>query len=214
MINTDILINVRSIIAQQFNIIRSKTSENKVITMDYIPESPYDRMKPLRENAALRLKTFEQWPSNIIGARELVNDYFYYIGIEDKCQCTQCGGVLGGWRNGDIVHEEHHRHFPDCPFILDCIQNHGLLCTTPIKYPDFASEAIRLQSYEDWPVQLKQKPKELAEAGLFYMKTGDRVTCFYCGGMLWNWESDDVPEEEHAKWFPTCGYVDGLYRKK
>jgi len=30
----------------------------------------------------------------------------------------------------------------------------------------------------------------------------DRVKCWYCNGGLQNWERNDVPWEEHAKWFP------------
>lgn len=168
-------------------------------SMDYIPESPFDRMKPLRDDLELRLSTFDKWPSNAVRPLDLAQDYFYYIGMDDKCQCTQCGGVLGGWKEGDVVHYEHHRHFPDCPFVQDC--SHGP------KYPQYAEETVRLESFEDWPVQLKQTPIELVKAGLFYVKRGDRVKCFYCGGLLWNWESDDVPLIEHAKWFPDCGFI-------
>lgn len=91
--------------------------------MDYIPESPYERMRPLREDFNLRLNTFSNWPQTCpVQPLDLVRDYFYYIGIEDKCQCTHCGGVLGGWVRGDNVHREHVKHFPDCPFIQQCLQ--------------------------------------------------------------------------------------------
>ena len=35
----------------------------------------------------------------------------------------------------------------------------------------------------------------------------DRVICFCCGGGLKNWEPNDNPWYEHAKWFPLCEYV-------
>ncbi|CAK8686349.1 unnamed protein product [Clavelina lepadiformis] len=35
----------------------------------------------------------------------------------------------------------------------------------------------------------------------------DRVKCWYCNGGLQNWERDDDPWEEHAKWFPMCEFV-------
>jgi hypothetical protein len=70
--------------------------------MDYIPESPYERMQPMRDSFELRLNTFSNWPQNSpVKSLDLVRDYFYYIGIDDKCQCTYCGGVLGGWMIGD-----------------------------------------------------------------------------------------------------------------
>ncbi|XP_045195448.2 uncharacterized protein LOC123550972 isoform X2 [Mercenaria mercenaria] len=36
---------------------------------------------------------------------------------------------------------------------------------------------------------------------------GDSVRCYFCGGGLRNWEQDDVPMEEHAKWYPECPHV-------
>ena len=30
----------------------------------------------------------------------------------------------------------------------------------------------------------------------------DRVKCWYCNGGMQNWERNDIPWEEHAKWFP------------
>lgn len=189
--------------------------------MDYIPESPFERMKPLRENLDLRLETFKRWSSKAINPTDLVKDYFYYIGIDDKCQCTQCGGILGGWTVGDVVHMEHHKHFPDCPFIQECMQKHKSnhhLHRSPIdiqgvsipKYLEYANESMRLKSYIGWPMQMKQKPSELAKAGLFYTNIGDQVKCFYCGGILWDWEINDVPFEQHAKWFPHCPYTNAI----
>ena len=40
-----------------------------------------------------------------------------------------------------------------------------------------------------------------------YSGSGDRVKCFWCGGELHDWEPQDEPMEEHAKWFTICGYV-------
>lgn len=35
-----------------------------------------------------------------------------------------------------------------------------------------------------------------------YVGKHDTVQCFSCGGCLGNWEDDDDPWKEHAKWFP------------
>ncbi|KAG0722737.1 E3 ubiquitin-protein ligase XIAP [Chionoecetes opilio] len=35
----------------------------------------------------------------------------------------------------------------------------------------------------------------------------DHVRCFYCGNGLRNWEKDDDPWEEHARWYPECNYI-------
>lgn len=73
--------------------------------------------------------------------------------------------------------------------------------------PAFSSEAARLSSYADWPCRMKQKPEAMADAGFFYTGTGDKTVCYYCGGGLKDWEDDDDPWEQHARWFQTCHYV-------
>ena len=89
--------------------------------MDEIPQSPYERLAPLRNDINMRLQTFQgKWPPNSpVHPKDLAEDYFYYIGYEDKVQCTHCGGILSGWDQGDIVHMEHARHFPTCPWVIE-----------------------------------------------------------------------------------------------
>ena len=33
------------------------------------------------------------------------------------------------------------------------------------------------------------------------------MKCFHCDGGLQNWEPNDVPFEEHAKYFPECSFL-------
>ena len=47
----------------------------------------------------------------------------------------------------------------------------------------------------------------LAFAGFYYLKESDRVRCFSCNGLLYNWVPGDQPLVEHARWFPTCPYI-------
>uniref|UniRef100_A0A0P4WDH8 RING-type domain-containing protein n=1 Tax=Scylla olivacea TaxID=85551 RepID=A0A0P4WDH8_SCYOL len=75
------------------------------------------------------------------------------------------------------------------------------------KRKDFLSQHDREKSFSQWPEMVKQKPKELAEAGFFYCGLSDHVRCFHCGNGLRNWEKDDDPWEEHARWYPECNYV-------
>lgn len=37
--------------------------------------------------------------------------------------------------------------------------------------------------------------------------TGDTCQCHMCGGILSGWEDEDIPEDEHKKWFPKCPLV-------
>lgn len=42
-----------------------------------------------------------------------------------------------------------------------------------------------------------------------FLSTGlsDHVRCHHCGSGLRNWEKEDDPWEEHARWYPECKYV-------
>lgn len=74
-------------------------------------------------------------------------------------------------------------------------------------YPQFLDFDKRIKSYQDWPLQMHQKPEELAEAGLFYTNEGDKVKCYDCGLGLKNWEPDDQPWIEHAKYSKNCYFI-------
>lgn len=65
----------------------------------------------------------------------------------------------------------------------------------------------REQSFENWPQQIAQKPKDLILNGFFYTGIGDKVTCFYCNVSLQQWEKTDSIEIEHLKWEPNCLYA-------
>ncbi|KAF4529126.1 hypothetical protein B566_EDAN017189 [Ephemera danica] len=75
------------------------------------------------------------------------------------------------------------------------------------KHPSYGSEASRLQTYDNWPLSLPQKPIDLAKAGFYYTGRGDRVICFQCGGGLKDWGKGDDPWVEHAVWFQTCAHL-------
>lgn len=95
----------------------------------------------------------------------------------------------------------------------------------------------RLQTFHNWPKNLKQTPETLAAAGFyyqgqrenylfFYIHTttlvkclllillciwyigfDDQVRCFHCDGGLHGWQPTDDVWIEHAYWFPNCGFV-------
>ena len=41
----------------------------------------------------------------------------------------------------------------------------------------------------------------------FTVGLSDHVRCFHCGNGLRNWEMEDKPWEEHARWYPDCNFV-------
>jgi len=180
-----------------------------------------------------RRKTFEgfwsdTWP---VSPKALAQAGFYYCGPEDMVQCAWCYGKLQGWEQGDNPLTEHARHFASCPKFGDrkavnassLVKVHhtqgdagtnelseddlGILTVRPCN-PQFAIEASRLESYKNkWPSNLAQTPDVLSSAGFFYVGYLDNVKCFFCDGGLCNWEADDEPWTEHARWFPECGFL-------
>lgn len=179
-----------------------------------------------------RLKTFDKWPLTFLSPQTLAKNGFYYLGRGDEVRCAFCKVEIMKWEEGDDPAKDHQLWAPQCPFLrrhagvgnvpLDC---NGVSATAgrdecgsrgppasaprlpgPV-HPTYAAEAARLRSFRDWPRSLRQKPEELAQAGFFYTGQGDKTKCFYCDGGLKDWEDDDVPWEQHARWFSRCAYV-------
>lgn len=84
---------------------------------------------------------------------------------------------------------------------LGIISHHGPL------HPSYATPEARLRTFREWPPALKQQPQELADAGFYYIGLSDQVKCFYCDGGLRNWQPEDDPWVEHARWFEKCVFV-------
>ena len=84
-------------------------------------------------------------------------------------------------------------------------------CLLPVN-PHMQSSQARLKTFLDnfsiWPAyRIRATPQQIVDAGMYYLGERDRVKCWYCNGGLQNWERDDDPMEEHAKWFPLCEFV-------
>ena len=74
--------------------------------------------------------------------------------------------------------------------------------------PQFAIKALRLESFTGkWPSDLPQTAQIMSSAGFFFAGYLDNVKCFFCNGGLCNWETNDEPWTEHARWFPNCGFL-------
>ena len=86
-----------------------------------------------------------------------------------------------------------------------------LPCLHPVN-PHMLSSEARLKIFLDnssiWPAYgIRATPQQIVDAGMFYLGERDRVKCWYYNGGLQNWERNDDPMEEHAKWFPLCEFV-------
>uniref|UniRef100_A0AAY4BRA4 Uncharacterized protein n=1 Tax=Denticeps clupeoides TaxID=299321 RepID=A0AAY4BRA4_9TELE len=66
----------------------------------------------------------------------------------------------------------------------------------------------RFQTFQAWPPSSPVRPRDLAQAGLFYEGQEDRVQCFCCGIQLSQWVSGDDPWTEHSKYSRNwCGFT-------
>lgn len=74
-------------------------------------------------------------------------------------------------------------------------------------YSQYSAEVTRLNSFKTWSKDMTQKPADMADAGFFYTKQSDKVICYFCGGGMKDWSPDDIPWEEHARFFQSCPYV-------
>ncbi|KAH0619240.1 hypothetical protein JD844_019107 [Phrynosoma platyrhinos] len=71
------------------------------------------------------------------------------------------------------------------------------------------SEEKRLRTFQHWADRAPVSPADLAAAGFFFVGPDDRVECFCCGGVLYDWFAEDDPMVEHEKFFPTCPFIQG-----
>ena len=80
-----------------------------------------------------RLGTFNgRWPPNsCMRPQELAKAGFYYVGVADVVRCIFCQISLKAWEPGDVPMEEHRKHSPSCPFVLQ--QNIG---NVPLPLPN------------------------------------------------------------------------------
>ncbi|BAC67339.1 inhibitor of apoptosis protein 3 [Adoxophyes honmai nucleopolyhedrovirus] len=162
------------------------------------------------KNYSNRLATFTNW-TYAISPEALAENGFYHFGYLDTVRCAFCKLEIGSFDPDDVVHQEHFKYSPMCPYldILKCkdAPSPAKIVIEPPRYPEFASEKERLDSFRTWPPLMPIKPEQLAEAGFFYTGFGDKTKCFYCAGGVWNWELNDDPWEQHAIWFGNCTYV-------
>ncbi|XP_069172814.1 uncharacterized protein [Procambarus clarkii] len=90
---------------------------------------------------------------------------------------------------------------------LSPMTDNGVHQHTIAKRKDYLTLESRLASFNNWPERVTQKPTELSEAGFFYCGLSDHMRCYHCGNGLRNWETDDIPWDEHARWYPECTFL-------
>ncbi|XP_053331400.1 LOW QUALITY PROTEIN: baculoviral IAP repeat-containing protein 1 [Spea bombifrons] len=167
-------------------------------------------------NEVRRLKSFytfkklSSWCPKLMAAAG-----FFFTGVELSVQCFCCGLVFCTASLSTPPYEDHIKHNPTCAFIrgkdVGNISKYDMRVQLPEhnqeKLGEFIEEEIRLTSFVGWPFYAKIPSDILAKAGFFFTGKKDTVQCFSCLGCLGNWEENDDPWREHAKWFPECKYL-------
>ncbi|GFR79747.1 baculoviral IAP repeat-containing protein 2-like [Elysia marginata] len=184
----------------------SRSSDTVANRQTSLPSTTADH-RLFRQSEEARLQTFQSWRGvRGASAAEFAQAGFIYIGPPDRVQCVVCQGILKNWNDNDLPIEEHRKHFPDCAFVKEYFSRPSATRTGP-RHPNFEKQSARRGSFENWDMTRTPTPAQLAQAGFFYAGHGDSVKCFYCDGGLRNWEPNDDPWREHARWFPKCGFV-------
>jgi len=73
----------------------------------------------------------------------------------------------------------------------------------------YKSEAVRLQTFNNWPVEFIDK-NSLVTSGFYFTGFKDIVCCAFCHVQLGQWKQEDIPSEEHKRWSPACPFVNKL----
>lgn len=95
------------------------------------------------------------------------------------------------------------------PFI-ETGANQGPITITPLMsptYPLYENFMSRVHSFATWPEAIPIRAAEMAKAGFFYTRVNDTVKCFYCNLTMSNWQSHDVPSQQHAFRQINCRYL-------
>ncbi|TRY73660.1 hypothetical protein TCAL_08742 [Tigriopus californicus] len=76
---------------------------------------------------------------------------------------------------------------------------------------DSRSDNYIWRTFDLWPTQMPQTKESMVSAGFRYLGISDHVQCVKCSLCLKDWERDDDPWKEHARWSQKCPLV--LQRK-
>ncbi|XP_041800037.1 E3 ubiquitin-protein ligase XIAP [Chelmon rostratus] len=174
-----------------------------------------------------------------VSAERLARAGFYFTGHADRVRCFSCQKTVENWHRGDTPVERHKEVSPSCKFLRCTHRtSFNPISDTPLtdgstyneeaedmEYrlrtgevvdestypmaPHMRSEEARLQTFSSWPCNAPVRPRDLSQAGLYYLGESDRVQCFCCGGMLGGWEAGDTAWGEHTKHFPYCFFILG-----
>ena len=71
----------------------------------------------------------------------------------------------------------------------------------------------RILTFNTWPKSHPIHPGGIARSGFIYAGRGDKVYCPWCQISLVEWETFDIPMDEHRRHSPNCEFILMLYPK-
>jgi hypothetical protein len=177
----------------------------------------------------VRKRGFSHWPHRSSpSASQMIEAGFFTCNVGDRVICIYCNIICQQWTpNSDDPCEIHKTLSPKCPYVIGILTAPQTTSTLQVQRNSSSSDpqqaiaklnktAInkryveakkRLASFATWPDDNSPSIDDLVKAGFFYTGTKTMVTCFYCNGSLQNWDANDNPMIEHARWFPHCAYA-------
>ncbi|KAK3912853.1 Apoptosis inhibitor IAP [Frankliniella fusca] len=96
---------------------------------------------------------------------------------------------------------------PCSPTMDVSLERLGICPRQDAAHPSFTTLESRMESFSSWPLHIKLRPDAFCDAGFYYTGKGDKTVCFQCGGGLKDWEENDDPWKEHARYFSKCTYL-------
>ncbi|KAL7678194.1 hypothetical protein ACOME3_004420 [Neoechinorhynchus agilis] len=166
------------------------------------------------------------------GLSDVVKCFKCHVSIGNWCHQFREIGVDGS----DYPLVRHYEESPHCEYLKKCLNERKILdgrimdssakSTRPESETSLISSIInkrphnvlmssfeqRMLSFQRWPKSAKQNADVLSNGGFFYEGKDDAVRCFYCDVTLADWEHDDDPIIEHAKYSPNCDFLRNYVR--
>ncbi|XP_040197462.1 baculoviral IAP repeat-containing protein 1e-like [Rana temporaria] len=192
--------------AEQNAAIRKQLGTSKKTEM----RSEARRLKSFQAFRDSNFEKFSWWSPS-----EMANAGLYHTGVSNSLQCFCCGVVINKRPLTYPPKRLHVIESPTCPFMKGDDVGNISMFEVRVQPPDldhvspgaYATEEARHKSFTNWPSYATIQPDQLVSAGFIFTGRRDAVQCFSCGGCLGNWQENDDPWKEHAKWFPECAFL-------
>nr|CAB3225567.1 ZF(RING)-22 zinc finger protein [Phallusia mammillata] len=174
------------------------------------------------QNCAHRRETFEYWPASNarIDFDALSRNGFYFSGVGDMVECYACGTMLGNWAPNQDPNARHRNARRACSHLARMPTAHADQHIPNVERQEhevylnsFSSELQdfrrRLNTFVAFhpTCQLRFSNESFCGAGFYATGTRDQVVCWCCGIRLNNFNENDDPWVEHARWSPRCQFV-------